>query len=99
MCQYGDQVAIKVPETVTLRYNGPEKTKRETVSIDRCMVDVMKELWAKGVVTHSACCGHNGQFPAHIMADPEFAAIVVNHGYEQDKERLNLFHRKPQEKR
>lgn len=81
MCEYNDQVSVTIPDTVTLRYNTPENEARKTVSIDRCLVDEIKNLWGNGVVTHSCCCGHGGEFPAHIITDPNHRDFMIENGY------------------
>ena len=34
-------------------------TEREYVSVDKCIVDEIKDLWSKGIKTTGCCCGHN----------------------------------------
>lgn len=63
---YANQVTCDVPDTVTLRMNDPELTIRTTVCIDTCIVDEIKSLWARGIVTTGCCCGHNMPHMAYI---------------------------------
>ena len=44
-------------------------TSRSEVSIDACIVDVIKHLWNNGITTHGCCCGHNKNKPSVIIQD------------------------------
>lgn len=56
MCK--SKVNVKVPDNIIIRYNRPERDIREYITIDRCLVDTIKELWAMDIVTTGCCCGH-----------------------------------------
>jgi hypothetical protein len=53
------------------------KADRETVCVDSCIANTIERLWAAGVQTEAACCGHNGQaimgFPNVVLTNPEDA--------------------------
>jgi hypothetical protein len=36
---------------------------RETVCVDSCIANAIELLWASGIQTEAACCGHNGRSP------------------------------------
>ena len=44
------------------------------VSVDKCISNVIKALWSKGIWTENSCCGHNGKFcegnPSIVFANP-----------------------------
>lgn len=54
-----DMPSVEVPETVTLRYNSPDREKRETVCIDACIIPEIKYLWSLCIETMGCCCGHH----------------------------------------
>lgn len=57
--EYTNQVELPTPEHM-LRLGGNGWYKyRPTTCIDRCLEPLIKELWAKGIVTTGCCCGHN----------------------------------------
>jgi len=58
---YDNQIELKIPNNIKLEYNNPKKEKRETVCIDKCLVDEIKYLWNIGIRTTGCCCGHNIQ--------------------------------------
>ena len=43
--------------------------ERNTVSVDACIVPVVKHLWAQGIVTRSSCCGHGKKPPSLVLED------------------------------
>lgn len=56
---YDNQVTVRIPTTVELRYNTPERPGRETVCLDICIANEVMDLWAEGIATTGCCCGHN----------------------------------------
>ncbi len=42
---------------------------RDTICLDLCIAPAVLALWAAGVRTYGACCGHNGQAPRLIVID------------------------------
>jgi hypothetical protein len=45
--------------------------ERETICVDACIADVVKDLWRVGIWTHSSCCGHG---------NPKVRSVVVDQG-------------------
>lgn len=81
--QYGaGEQAIKVviPQNITLHYNNPDHEIKEAVSIDKCLVDEIKELWKFGIVTTGCCCGHKQNLP-YIGVEDEFIQTMKDMGY------------------
>lgn len=54
----------EVPEVIVPA--PPHMAHKESYCIDACIVNVIKHLWDKGVVTLSSCCGH-GVVPASVV--------------------------------
>ena len=61
MCEYGNQVVVKLEQGWL-----PEREQRD-VSIDKCIVDIMKYLWKRRFQTLGCCCGHGGELPRSIV--------------------------------
>lgn len=95
MCEWDHDnqlVELKVPDTVALRYNSPEKEPRLSVCVDACLVDEITELWAEGVVTEGCCCGHRQyHFLAHIAVDGQSAQRMRDLGYVESPYRAGFF--------
>lgn len=76
-----NEVVINVPNHIELSYNAPGANKRETVCIDKCLVEEIKTLWNKGVITEACCCGHNVQGIAHIIVNNRSINKMISMGY------------------
>lgn len=48
--------------------------------IDNCILDELKELWTKGVITLASCCGHN-KINGSIIVDISSVGIMKQLGY------------------
>lgn len=77
--QHSYQTFLKIPIQ-----NIPDDFLFDEVMIDNCLIDEIKELWSKGVITITCCCGHNKV--------AGFIAVIKNHwkmmemlGYEKFK--------------
>lgn len=77
---YDNQVELEVPKDIMLRYNNPENNIRNTVCIDKCLVDEIKKLWSEGIITTGCCCGHNKQ-KGYIGVKEEYISKMVSLGY------------------
>jgi hypothetical protein len=53
------QVELKTPQHMLSLGSLGCLEFRETTCVDRCIAGVVQSLWALGVVTTGACCGHN----------------------------------------
>jgi len=57
-------VLLKTPEWFTIKsFNGKEYVKKKVVSIDFCIVKVIKHLWDNCIETLGSCCMHNELSP------------------------------------
>ena len=90
MCAEGNQIVVPTPPGL-LHYNDGEMTPRVNVCIDACMVALIRQLWACGIVTLGCCCGHGGNVPAHIAVRPDFAPVMRAFGYAPIDGRDDLF--------
>ena len=77
---YQNQVELKVPDTVSLYRNTPEREKRETVCIDACLEVEIRGLWAMGIATTGCCCGHN-MSEGYIGVEENFIPQMKALGY------------------
>lgn len=55
---------------------------RIPISVDMCIAEEVRGLWARGIVTTGSCCGHNRQ-PGFISVLPEHADMMLSLGYER----------------
>lgn len=53
----------------------------DRMSIDSCIVDLVRELWRRDVRTLGSCCGHGQQQPISFVLDGHGAA--ADHAREQ----------------
>lgn len=56
---YENQVLLKIPLGLDIRYNDPEKMLRTSVSVDACLAKEIQFLWSEGIKTTGCCCNHN----------------------------------------
>lgn len=51
----------------------PDGERINGVPVDACIAEVVKHLWANGVVTLSSCCGHNRHYgpPSLVLGGSE----------------------------
>jgi len=50
------------------------------INIDPCIVDEIKELWSKGIVTYGSCCGHN-KLESMVNVDDSQSDLMLEMGY------------------
>ena len=77
---YDNQIEIEIPNNIEIRYNNPENEIRENVSIDKCLVDEIKQLWSMKIITTGCCCGHNIQ-GGYIGVKDEYIPKMLELGY------------------
>lgn len=76
-----DMPSVKVPDTVTLRYNAPDRKPRDTVCIDACIIPEIKFLWSMGIETIGCCCGH-GIVSGSVFVHENDISKMESIGYE-----------------
>lgn len=54
-----------------------------TVFVDKCMVDEIRYLRAKGIRTLNCCCGHGGKVEPFIIVNEGDECRMLNMGYER----------------
>lgn len=54
-----------------------------TVFVDKCMVDEVRYLRAKGIRTLNCCCGHGGKVEPFIIVNEGDECRMLNMGYER----------------
>lgn len=63
------------------------------ISIDPCIVEEIKDLWSKGIVTYGSCCGHNTHESMVNVRDDQ-SGLMIEMGYvmnHPDKNRIDTF--------
>ena len=51
-----------------------------TVGIDRCILEEIQDLWAKGIRTYGSCCGHNHS-PSMVNVHADDDVAMLSMGY------------------
>lgn len=51
------------------------------ISADRCIVEPMRKLWEKGIMTYNSCCGHQKHRP-HALIGFENIDKAKEHGFD-----------------
>lgn len=78
---YDNEISVEIPKHVRLKYNSPKGDFRKTVCIDLCILDEIRSLWDKGIITTGCCCGHNVNGLASIVVAKESVSKMVELGY------------------
>lgn len=76
---YANQVLVDPPASIS-----EPRVKQglsPQLSVDKCLVGELKELWDMGIVTTGCCCGHNNYNP-YIGVLPENIPQMKKLGYE-----------------
>lgn len=76
-----ESVIAKIPDSVEIRTNCPERKLKKEITIDPCLFLEIKHLWSLGIVTTGHCCGHNIGF-AYIGVEEKFIPKMKELGYE-----------------
>jgi hypothetical protein len=72
--EYTNQVVLPTPDHMLKLGGDGWYEYRPKTCVDRCLEPLIKELWAKGVITTGCCCGHNkvnGYIGIHLPDDIE----------------------------
>lgn len=82
---YANQVELIVPHVIkSMRaiWNTRHGTNisEEVITVDRCLVDEVLELWDLGITTTGCCCGHN-KLPGYIGVIDEDIQKMISLGY------------------
>lgn len=59
----------------------PGWSSKETITVDKCIVNEIKYLWELGIKTAGSCCGHNLGAPMINPLNDEDGARMSNMGY------------------
>lgn len=70
MCEHNNSEVVQLPDHIH-----PDKEVR-SVSLDRCIADAIKALWAADVQTLGCCCGHGRSNPDVVIATGIEAAEI-----------------------
>lgn len=76
---YDNQVELPRPLHMAERVEG---SASDTICIDRCLSEEIKQLWSLGIITTGCCCGHNNEnvFP-YIGVIDECIEVMKELGY------------------
>lgn len=75
---YANATAIKTPTG-------------KIADIDNCILDEVRNLWAKGVITHESCCGHN-KAAGYIAVASESIPRMLELGYIAQPDQTDIFY-------
>lgn len=56
------------------------ESAHETITIDNCLLNEIKDLWSKGIVTGGCCCGHNISL-GMVSVEDEYIDVMLSLGY------------------
>lgn len=74
---------IVLPYYVRACGNEQVAPEHKTVSIDKCLLREVLDLWEAGIRTHSVCCGHGNAAIKHIIVSDADAQKMRDLGYER----------------
>lgn len=86
---YDNSVILEVPRNLNIRYNRPDRAKKNNVVVDPCLKDEIKYLWSLGIITTGCCCGHNIGF-AYIGVEEDFIPEMEKLGYKHQLNPMNV---------
>lgn len=91
---YAQMITIEIPKHMESYKNRRVKNGLpSTICIDPCIIDEMKMLWSKGIITYGCCCGHN-ILESMVNVDDNNIEQMLKMGYVQnhhDKTRKDTF--------
>jgi len=75
---YDNQVNLKIPLDLDIRYNDRESTPRLKVCVDKCIAKEIQGLWALGIRTTGCCCNHNKEinYPFISVVDEDIEKML-----------------------
>ena len=76
-CSY----SIMLPYFVRKKGETQITPEAKTVSIDKCLLPEVLELWEAGIRTNSVCCGHGEISRRHIIVDDADIQRMLDMGY------------------
>jgi len=57
---YAQMIVVDIPAHMSkYRADRAKNNLSTSICIDPCIIDEIKHLWSKGVITYGCCCGHN----------------------------------------
>jgi len=98
MCKYKDDfshmILMEYPKHMNQYKNNRIKAGLSgKCCIDECIVDDIKKLWDKEIITHGSCCGH-GKQESYVNVADESIQKMIDMGYvmnHHDKTRRDTF--------
>jgi len=72
---------ITLPYLVKYEWEDDTRLQPMTVSIDKCLLREILNLWDKGIKTTGCCCGHGDADMAFIEVKDEFIKSMKDLGY------------------
>lgn len=76
------QIVVDLPEWTIAIKERLRMNYSPNISIDSCIVEAIKGLWAKGIETTGCCCGHNID-RAWVSVHQAWYEDMFRLGYEQ----------------
>jgi hypothetical protein len=99
MCEYKENLSHQIATDIPLHMEEYKNNRIAAglsgqVSIDKCIVGKIKELWSQGIITHGCCCGHHGILPRMVNVADESIQKMIDMDYvmnHPDKTRRDTF--------
>lgn len=85
---YENQLVLAAPEFMLPLLTMLGKEKKPFISVDKCLVEEVMELWRLKIYTLGVCCGHHKQ-EGYIQVKDKYIPIMEEMGYEHVKEDKN----------
>lgn len=91
---FAQQVEVLIPEHMkSYKEARLQNGQSQTICIDPCIIDEVKELWDLGIITFGSCCGHN-KAESFVNVHDKDIDRMLELGYVQnhiDKSRKDTF--------
>ena len=72
---------IMLPYYVRYMGNIPIQPEAKYVTVDKCLLREILDLWESGIKTSGCCCGHGDYSRAFIGVRKEYSQAMLNKGY------------------
>lgn len=73
--------SIKLPYLCKFPWEDESCYKEKYISVDKCLLPEILELWKHGIKTTGCCCGHGNKYMAYIGVKPEYIEKMKELGY------------------
>lgn len=74
MCSWNTSEVVALPPNIDV------SKENRSVSLDRCIANIIPQLWANSIDTRGCCCGHGKENPS---------VVIARHYSDEDIKRIN----------